>query len=112
MGSGLVAQSGQEKSHTVISIEISESDYKKLHKPRTSDLEFDEPTIVVGGTAAEVQSLRTRGKSSLKQYRKSFTVELEDRVCIEFKQAVDTGYCRMCVPLTISRNQADLLSAL
>jgi len=78
----VVGQPGEPTGLFVISITLEDGDYKKLHKPRTVDLKCDNVQMEINGLPVEVESLKTRGKTSLKQYRKSLTVELEDKVTL------------------------------
>lgn len=84
-GSGPASLTGQSVDNGekfLLSITLEEGDYKKLHKPRTADLKCDNVQMEVNGTPVEVESLKTRGKTSLRQYRKSLTVELEEKVTL------------------------------
>lgn len=93
-----------QKNIHVIELTVTDKEFKSIHKEIDFDVEFKNPEIFIEGNIRPVESISTRGKSSLKQRRKSYTVKLQDSVIIPFNSGDKALQNFYLISMSMDRN--------
>ncbi len=87
-----------------IEFNITDHDYKGIQKALDFDIEFKKPEISINGNSHPIKLITTRGKSSLKQRRKSYTVKLKGSIIIHFNSGDKTLENFYLISMSMDRN--------
>lgn len=88
----------------LIEFKILDREYRGVQKELDFDIEFKAPHLHIQENVHPVLSITTRGKSSLKQRRKSYTVKLQDGINIQFKSGERTLENFYLISMSMDRN--------
>lgn len=79
------SQSCLSEAKWLIELTIKENIYKAVKRSKSRPFSFRPDTMIFNGRALKVKQLHTRGKTTLKFWRKSYTVSLDEKMRFDGK---------------------------